>query len=808
MSVGTGCRAFHLESLANDRAARTLIEPFDRIRAVPAAVAFRAVSRRAWMHRLREVVASTVLADVPGEAARANIALLGHQIAPALPVLTGVAARLLVADHVGLGKTIQAGLLVSELAARGEAQRVLVVTPAGLRDQWRSELWNRFGLAATVCDTPWLAQQAAALPPGTNPWTLSGIRLVSIDLVKRPEVLNGLDELVWDVLVVDEAHLATAGSDRGTAIDAIARRARRVVLVTATPHDGSAARFEALCDVGRLGRDDNLLVFRRTKDEFGLRVDRRTRLLRVRPSAAEQRMHELLAGYARAIRRATPDQGRHGARLALSVLVKRSLSSARALELTAWRRRQLLWPSSGGLPPVQPVLPLVDAGEGPTDDECSPPWLGVPGLHDVRLELAWLGAIVEAARRAARTDRKLAAISRLLARTREPVIVFTEFRDSLTAVARCLVSAQVAALHGGHGDDERRRSLDAFSRGERRILLATDAASEGLNLHDRCRWVISLELPWTPNRLEQRVGRVDRLGQLRAVHAMYFVARGTAEEALWSRLTARWSVIRAAVDASPRAEHGTPDGVCLDEALDLAGATSCDSADEAIGGRPAVEAGDGHRGWRHFDGRDEADAALEHLALLRRLASTPTRKRPLRLRRSGRPRLRVSRPVFTRLHVRARPWCRRESLLVLFRVTLASMVNGPVEVRLMPLLVELDDADWPDGRSPNVLASKILTRRSSTLAGIVERAFESRRREVEALVARRSTLDRARLDAIERDRRHRLASVLIQPGLFDAPFRAAPDTSIEERSGGGPSEQTALTVRYQVVLAATLRIRG
>lgn len=131
------------------------------------------------------------------------------------------------------------------------------------------------------------------------------------------------------------------------------------------------------------------------------------------------------------------------------------------------------------------------------------------------------------------------ALARLLRRASEPAIVFTEYRDTLERVATVLDSLRPVLLHGGLTPSERRESLRQFTSGAAQVLLATDAASEGLNLHERCRLVINLELPWTPLRLEQRVGRVERIGQTRRVHALHLLAAGTAEESNVARLLRR-----------------------------------------------------------------------------------------------------------------------------------------------------------------------------------------------------------------------------------------------------------------------------
>jgi superfamily II DNA/RNA helicase len=171
--------------------------------------------------------------------------------------------------------------------------------------------------------------------------------------------------------------------------------------------------------------------------------------------------------------------------------------------------------------------------------------------------------VLDAATSAASDEPKIAALRRLLRRTGEPVIVFTEYRDTLNILEYALGDLrQIVTLHGGKTPQERREAVDAFTRGSAGLLLATDAGAEGLNLHERCRLVVNLELPWSPIRLEQRIGRVDRLGQARAVHAINLLAGNTAEASVLARLATRMdriyaSEIEVAASVIGRAEMPT-----------------------------------------------------------------------------------------------------------------------------------------------------------------------------------------------------------------------------------------------------------
>jgi superfamily II DNA or RNA helicase len=535
----TDCEAFRLRGAeaANAGEVRTLLAPFDRPVSIAQPTAWRTVRPRRWLHGLRRMALDAQPIGGLRTADESRIDLLPYQLEPAIAILRHGATRLLIADDVGLGKTIQAGLILRELATRNDGFRAIIVMPAGLRDQWRQELRDRFDLATIRADAIWLLGAARELPPDVNPWSLPGVYISSYDFVKRAEVLRPLEDVTWDLVVFDEAHAAAPATDRRMAADAIASRGRRIVLLTATPHSGDPVQFEALCRLGRLGDDrEPPVMFVRSRADAGAAVRRRTALLTVRPSPAERRMHRLLERYASRIHR---EAGRDNPRATLAAIVlrKRALSSAGSLLASVTRRQELL---AGRDAPgeLQLALPLDD--EDQLADDVGDPTLAVPGLGNAREEQRVLTAIVDAARTASIAETKTAFLLRLLRRVKEPVIVFTEYRDTLTRLSAALRGAGLLpqVLHGGMSPDERAEAQRAFNVAGT-LLLATDAASEGLNLHHRCRAVVHYELPWSPVRLQQRTGRVDRIGQTRAVHEILLVAADTAERLVLAPLFRR-----------------------------------------------------------------------------------------------------------------------------------------------------------------------------------------------------------------------------------------------------------------------------
>jgi superfamily II DNA or RNA helicase len=522
-----------------------LLEPFDRLRTSTSGARVRLVRLGRLLRTITGLAAATHPASGLRAAATAAIRLLPYQLAPALATLVHGSTRLLIADEVGLGKTIQAGLVIVELAARQLEPRVLVLTPAGLRDQWRAELSARFACATVDADARWLRSVGRDRPSDVNPWSLGGVYVASHDFVKRPEVLRPLEDATWDLVVVDEAHAMGPATDRRAAADAIARRSRRVLLLTATPPWDDAHALESLCRIGSHGRGrSRVVLFRRTRAEVTHAVTRRSRFLAVEPSAAERRMHALLERYTRALWTACRARGDDAAALVAVVLRKRALSSAGSLAGSIRRRLALL----AGPPPAaleQPRLPLAD--EDPLEDDEPTATLSLPGLPDARREQEWLTAIAAAADAAAGRERKAHRLARLLARVREPVLVFTEYRDTLVRLQGMLAGEgrDVLVMHGGMSASERARVQARFNAGSA-VLLATDAAAEGLNLHHACRLLVHYELPWNLSRLEQRAGRLDRLGQARPVHEIALLADHTSERFVLAPLA------RKAADARRR----------------------------------------------------------------------------------------------------------------------------------------------------------------------------------------------------------------------------------------------------------------
>ena len=761
-----------------NRGSRTrYILPFEPFERLPCISTTRVVSRRRWRLLARNVLAgATPSVDSLRAAATADVAILPYQLEPALAVVSGRAARILIADEVGLGKTIQAGLIIAETLARRPDAHVLVLCPAGLREQWHAELSGRFHTAPVVLDSA--ALRRMPFIEGANPWAVHPLVLTSMDYIKRPEVIRALEPVVWDLLVADEAHGIAGPSDRHDAAALLARRARVVVMLSATPHSGDESTFARLTSVGDLENSFPLRAFRRRRSDVSISGGRRTRWLRVQPTDAESEMHRALMAYVHRVWRRPASTA---ARLAMIILTRRACSCAPSLARTLERRLALLdtFPGSDG----QLELPLQLF---PDNDDEPGAEVGAPGLEDRSRERRAIEAIRALAWRAAASGSKMRCLERLLRRSSEPAIVFTEYRDTLASLQHQLSRCDTCLLHGGLTGAERAGVIREFTSGRRPVLLATDAASEGLNLQQQCRLVVHLEVPWTPTRIEQRVGRVDRIGQPRIVHQVHLVARGTVEETRVAQLAMRQSQIASAFDGFSRS------------------ASDHETAAFVIGGDPLPRAASSPAAPCVTD-RDLRDRALaEAVRLVTARQLQPSAFAP-----------RATADKATRVAEAA----------ALVRPFVASRRRAPAAVAWWAFWLEFADADgqllwetliglsgnhgWARQRSPRQIRRLV----DASWAQVQKEAAVHHRR-VAHLVSQ--SIRKAAVPAVEREQaiardltaRHaRMAAELLQPGLFDrrTERQAATQREVVDRALTHCHERLAELERHRNASASALR---
>jgi superfamily II DNA or RNA helicase len=462
---------------------------------------------------------------------RAVMNLTSYQLDPALQALRQPRQRILIADAVGLGKTLEAGILASELIARGRGQRILVITLKSMLTQFQKEFWSRFSIPLVRLDSVGLQRVRNQIPANHNPFNYYDRSIISIDTLKNNlEYRNYLENAWWDIIIIDECHNVAARaresglSRRARLARMLSSRSDTLILLSATPHDGSARSFASLMslldptaisdpdDYTPGDYQDKGLVIRRFKkdirdqvtDEFRERI---TEQLRQQASPEEEDAYEALL----AIPFTQQGKRQAGKQQELQrVGMQKAVFSSPAAALDSTLRR----------------IDLLEAKDGgPNPDE--------------RLEIDALRSFAAALERVDTT--RFSKFQRLVARLKDPdygwnpgdpadrLVLFSERIETLMWLqdhlpsATGLERAQFQILHGGMSDTEQQDIVERFGRRDDpvRVLLCSDVASEGLNLHYFCHRLIHFDLPWSLMVFQQRNGRVDRYGQRRQPRITY-----------------------------------------------------------------------------------------------------------------------------------------------------------------------------------------------------------------------------------------------------------------------------------------------
>ena len=503
---------------------------------------------------------------------------LPHQIEAVYHyVLSSPRIRFLIADDPGAGKTIMAGLIVKELQYRRLAQRILIIAPGHLKYQWQREMKERFQTPFTIIDR---ARMNATW--GENAWEDKDHCLTSIDFVKQDTVLSSLQNVRWDLVIVDEAHKMSAyayqGKDqvkvdktrRYRVGELLSRQTNHMLFLTATPHRGDEENFRLFLDLLRPGffartellkesvqSGDNPIFVRRLKEDMK-RFDgtdifppRHVHSVTFRLTEAERHLYNGVTNYVRNYF----DRARENRSIsfALMILQRRLTSSSQAIYLSLLRRKERL----------QNLLELPEQirrdedymrARGLTEDDLAEmaeeerlEWEErlenltlAENIEDVVAEIEQLEALIAQADkvRQQEIESKLVKLrDHVLANlgTRK-LLIFTEFRDTVNYLVAKLQGwgYQVITIHGQMNMEDRLQAEHEFKTNAQ-IMVATEAAGEGINLQF-CSWMINYDIPWNPNRLEQRMGRIHRYGQRYEVHIYNMIAQDTREGQILQRL--------------------------------------------------------------------------------------------------------------------------------------------------------------------------------------------------------------------------------------------------------------------------------
>ena len=452
---------------------------------------------------------------------RSVMNLVPYQLDPALQALRQPRQRILIADAVGLGKTLEAGILTTELIQRGRVQRILVIALKSMLTQFQKEFWSRFSIPLVRLDSVGLQRVRSNIPSNHNPFNFYDRTIISIDTLKNNlEYRNYLENAWWDIIIIDECHnVAARGNEDGMSRRArlarlLAGRSDTLMLLSATPHDGSASSFASLMsllDPTAISDPDDY-----TPDDFrdkGLVIRRFKKDIRDQVSADFQdRITEQIRHPA-----SPEEEAAYKALLEIPFTQKGEHHSGKQQELQRVGMQKAMFSSPfAALDSTRRRIRLL--GDKPDITE-----------HE-QTEIAALRGLEEALGEIdASSFSKFQRLVELLQSTdwqwrpedpADRLVLFSERIETLNWLKKSLPDALrlrpnlFEILHGGMSDTEQQDLVDRFGRKDDpvRVLLCSDVASEGLNLHYFCHRLVHFDLPWSLMVFQQRNGRVDRYG--------------------------------------------------------------------------------------------------------------------------------------------------------------------------------------------------------------------------------------------------------------------------------------------------------
>lgn len=519
-------------------------------------------------------------------AGRSRVRFELYQQIPALRMLSLPRPRILNASDVGLGKTIETGLCIRELLARRRADRILIVCPAGITEQWQDELLTKFGLSFRIFDREGVHEAKKQIEIGGNPWSTEPRIIASFDYIKRRDgAFRELQNVRFNVVVCDEVHHLADNtqtddiSERHRLAQWIAKASDALVLLSATPHSGYDESFASLLrlleptlvpDVSKMQyKNYSRHLIRHLKrhirkpngDSFFV-PPKPSRPLPVKLTEVEAAVHRAVSRQAQELdaqaSKLKTARDQYALRMVATVLRKRAASSMAGLRITIGNRLSNLDEAAEKVEVRRDHLRSLRKGDTIPDDALTQLEID---LH--RSYLAQIRAAGTKIRSIEQEKEDLLELEELVLRCPseteskaevllselqdihrgcpdEKVIVFSEYTDTVDWLISFLnnhgYAGQIVRFVGGLTSPERKQALADFTNPENLLLITTDAASEGLNLQEHCHRVIHYELPFNPNRMLQRQGRVDRYGQTEACEFAYLFAEDTYEGEVLARL--------------------------------------------------------------------------------------------------------------------------------------------------------------------------------------------------------------------------------------------------------------------------------
>jgi len=489
--------------------------------------------------------------------------------------------RFLLADDPGAGKTIMAGLILKELKQRGLVDKVLIVIPGHLRDQWVRELKEKFGetfrvLDRAVMDASW----------GRNVWNEENQAITSMDFAKQEDVMVSLAEAKWDLVIVDEAHKMAAyeyggqmkRTERYKLGELLSRNSNFMLFLTATPHRGDPHNFKLFLDLLEPGffatlemlnesikNKDNPLFLRRLKedlkgfDKAPLFPPRKVITVKYRLSDDEKRLYNAVTEYVEKYYDRAVQKDKRNVAFALLILQRRLASSLRAIRMSLVRRRDRLKElyeqgtiiQEAGYIDEEALEDSPEIERWRREDELLTKLTSAETLDELKDEIERLNELIKFAIDAEKKEieTKLTQLKKVmdeekLGRNGEKLLIFTESKDTLEYLVEKIKSwgYSVNYIHGAMSLDKRINAEHEFKE-KTQIMVSTEAGGEGINLQF-CWLMVNYDIPWNPNRLEQRMGRIHRYGQQFEAHIHNLVAIDTREGRILETLFNKLDIIR------------------------------------------------------------------------------------------------------------------------------------------------------------------------------------------------------------------------------------------------------------------------
>ena len=486
---------------------------------------------------------------------------LSYQREPAMLAFASLRPRLLIADAVGLGKTLEIGLLLSELIRRGRGDRILVVVPRHILEQFQHELWTRFAIPLIAVDSSGIARMQQSLPAGRNPFDYYKRVIASIDTIKSDRYREQLKRVEWDAVVMDESHnLISRTSYNNQLARVLAPQSHAFILASATPHNGNDESFNelislidptAIVDLKKRATPEELagLFVRRHKmtpdvaAQIGDQWKEREEPIFLEASATAEEeavFAELYATWVGLPEGQTAPVTGEGSGLFPVGLLKAFLSSHRALAATLDARiKQIDKETESGttksgkparnrsvehaaLMRLRKATAMIDPplpGDEPRPEPAQP------------AKLATLLAVLEEIDVAPGSGKRVVVFSERLDTIfwlREQLYALTKFKKPAAKEhVDPVTGGPIRVLHGGQSDDDVQQIVKEFAleSSDLRILLTSDVASEGVNLHRQCNQLVHYDIPWSLITIQQRNGRIDRYGQLHAPQMRFLLLK-------------------------------------------------------------------------------------------------------------------------------------------------------------------------------------------------------------------------------------------------------------------------------------------